>query len=51
METTREIAFRTYNDLVENNKMFDTPIIWVAWKKAFDLARKEFKKQNKNIKL
>jgi len=42
-ETTREIALRTYNELVKDNKIFDSPTIWIAWKRAFDIAEKEFK--------
>lgn len=45
METTREIAVRTYNELIKSNKMFETPITWVIWKRAFDVAEKELKKQ------
>jgi hypothetical protein len=45
MQTTREIAVRTYNELIKTNNMFNTPIIWVAWKRAFDSAEREFKKQ------
>lgn len=43
-ESTREIAVRTYKDLIESNKMFDTPLVWTAWKRAFDTAKKEFKR-------
>lgn len=44
-ESTREIAVRTYKDLIESNKLFDSPIVWSAWKRAFDIAEKEFKKE------
>lgn len=42
METTREIALRTYKDATEHG-MMDTPMNWHIWKRAFDTAERELK--------
>jgi hypothetical protein len=43
METTREIALRTYKEST-NNGMQDSPMNWHIWKRAFDVAESELKK-------
>jgi hypothetical protein len=43
METTREIALRTYKEDT-NNGMQDSPMNWHIWKRAFDVAESELKK-------
>jgi hypothetical protein len=43
METTREIALRTYTDSIKY-RMQDTPMNWHIWKRAFDIAEPELKK-------
>lgn len=43
METTREIALRTYTDATKYG-MQDTPMNWHIWKRAFDIAESELKK-------
>jgi hypothetical protein len=43
METTREIALRTYKDATEHG-IIDTPMNWHIWKRAFDIAESELKK-------
>jgi hypothetical protein len=43
METTREIALRTYKEAT-NNGMPDSPMNWHIWKRAFDVAESELKK-------
>jgi hypothetical protein len=43
METTREIALRTYKEAT-NNGMQDSPMNWHIWKRAFDVAESELKK-------
>lgn len=42
METTREIALRTYKDAIAHG-MMDTPMNWHIWKRAFDTAERELK--------
>lgn len=42
METTREIALRTYKDATEHG-MMDTPMNWHIWKRAFNTAERELK--------
>ena len=42
METTREIALRTYKDATAHG-MMDTPMNWHIWKRAFDTAERELK--------
>lgn len=42
METTREIALRTYKEATAHG-MMDTPMNWHIWKRAFDTAERELK--------
>ena len=42
METTREIALRTYKDATTHG-MMDTPMNWHIWKMAFDTSERELK--------
>lgn len=42
METTREIALRTYKDATAHG-MINTPMNWHIWKRAFDTAERELK--------
>lgn len=44
MESTREIAKRTYDEQTKNG-MIPHPISWHLWKKAFDIAEIEFNKR------
>lgn len=43
METTREIALRTYT-VATKYGLQDTPMNWHIWKRAFDIAESELKK-------
>lgn len=46
METTREIALRTFNEFMFQHK--DDPMVWNIWKAAFDMADAEIHKQMDN---
>ena len=51
METTREIASRTFNEFIKGK--FDSEggndvMYWSLWKKAFDMAEIEFKEREKS---
>jgi hypothetical protein len=50
MESTREIAKRTYDEQVKNG-MIPHTLSWHLWKRAFDIAEIEFNKREvgKNI--
>jgi hypothetical protein len=41
-ETPRQIALRTYEDQIALG-LKETPQSWFLWKRAFDIANKEFK--------